>query len=85
MKKIVLFFLVAGVCFHATAQDDLMKELEKSQMSDTDYAFQTFKGTRLVNGHTVENKAKNTFEFIFAHRFGAINEGLYEFYGLDDA
>jgi hypothetical protein len=62
-----------------------MKELEQGQKNDTDYAFQTFKGTRLVNGHTVETKAKGTLEFIFAHRFGTINSGLYEFYGLDNA
>lgn len=62
-----------------------MKELEQSEPSETDYAFQTFKGTRLVNGHTIETKAKNTLEFIFAHRFGAINSGFYEMFGLDDA
>jgi hypothetical protein len=85
MKKFILFFLVAGISVCSFAQDDLMKELEQAQSSDTDYAFQTFKGTRLINGHTIENKAKGTLEFIFAHRFGAINDGLYELYGLDDA
>lgn len=85
MKKSLLslsIVLFAGVVF---GQDDLMKELEKNQQTDTDYAFQTFKGTRLVNGHTVETKAKGTLEFIFMHRFGAINGGLYEMFGLDDA
>ena len=62
-----------------------MKELEESGEPETDYAFQTFKGTRLVNGHTIEQKAKGTLEFIFAHRFGRVNSGLYELYGLDDA
>src|SRR5262245_32737466 len=85
MSKLLLFFFVAGISVTSFAQDDLMKELEQSQTSDTDYAFQTFKGTRLINGHTVENKANGTLEFIFAHRFGAINEGLYTLYGLDEA
>ena len=67
------------------AQDDLLKELEKSSPPETDYTFQTFKGTRLVNGQTVETKAKHTLEFIFAHRFGAINSGAYEAFGLDHA
>lgn len=62
-----------------------MKELENNQKNDTEYAFQTFKGTRLVNGHTVETKGKGTLEFIFAHRFGAMNGGLYEMFGLDEA
>jgi hypothetical protein len=67
------------------AQDDLLSELEQSKPPDVDYAFQTFKGTRLVNGQTVETKAGGTLEFIFAHRFGAINSGHYEMFGLDQA
>lgn len=85
MKKLILFLLTLTPAAAVFAQDDLMKELEQTQKSDTDYAFQTFKGTRLVNGHTVETKGKGTLEFIFAHRFGAMNGGLYEMFGLDDA
>jgi hypothetical protein len=86
MKKLLLSgALISLMTTAAFSQDDLMKELEKSQKNDTDYAFQTFKGTRLVNGHTVETKGKGTLEFIFAHRFGAMNGGLYELFGLDEA
>jgi hypothetical protein len=85
MKKFLLIALVYMPIAAVFAQDDLMKELEAGGKSDTDYAFQTFKGTRLVNGHTVETKGKGTLEFIFAHRFGKINGGLYEMYGLDEA
>lgn len=73
-------------CFaSAIAQEDLLKELEEGQAEDTDYVIQTFKGTRLVNGHSVETKARGDLEFIFAHRFGAVNQGLYELFGFDDA
>jgi hypothetical protein len=85
MNKFLLATLLAIGSTAAFSQDDLMKELEQSSKSDIDYAFQTFKGTRLVNGHTIETKGKGTLEFIFAHRFGAINGGLYEMFGLDDA
>jgi hypothetical protein len=86
MKKLLLSgALISLMTTAAFSQDDLMKELEKSQKNDTDYAFQTFKGTRLVNGHTIETKGKGTLEFIFAHRFGALNGGLYELFGLDEA
>ncbi len=67
------------------AQDDLMKELEKSQKPEATVTTSTFKGTRLVNGQTVETKGKGALEFIFAHRFGAINTGIYNFWGLDVA
>lgn len=86
MKKhliIALAFFLTGNL--VVAQDDLMRELEQTQSSDTEYAIQTFKGTRLVNGHSIETKNKGTLEFIFAHRFGRINGGLYELFGLDEA
>jgi hypothetical protein len=68
------------------AQNDLMKELEASTAPDNDApVMQTFKGTRLINGQTVETKGAGELEFIFAHRFGAVNTGLYELFGLDQA
>lgn len=67
------------------AQDNLMDLLEKENGPTIDYISQTFKGTRLVNGQSVETKGKGELEFIFAHRFGAINSGVYELFGLDQA
>lgn len=85
MKRYILAFALLTLSGLAFGQEDLMKELESTQTGDIDYAFQTFKGTRIVNGHTVETKPKGTLEFIFAHRFGEVNGGLYELFGLDDA
>ncbi|HEY0654864.1 MAG TPA: DUF5777 family beta-barrel protein [Chryseosolibacter sp.] len=85
MKRYILGLTLLALSGVAFGQEDLMKELESSQTGDVDYAFQTFKGTRIVNGHTVETKPKGTLEFIFAHRFGEVNGGLYELFGLDDA
>lgn len=65
------------------AQDDLMKELEQGQKSETNYVTQTFKGTRIVNGQSVETKGKGEMEFIFAHRFDKINTGSYNAWGFD--
>ena len=79
---VVLCVLVVNV---VAAQEDLLKELEENQPEETDYSFQTFKGTRLVNGHSVETKAGAELEFIFAHRFGPVNGGIYELFGLDEA
>jgi len=83
MKKIIILFVLTP--FFAFAQDDLLAELEKDTKTETDYTFATFKGTRLSNGHSIETKNAGSLEFIFAHRFGAINGGWYEMYGLDDA
>jgi hypothetical protein len=83
MKRLILLFLFSP--FAAVAQDDLLGELEKGSKQETEYTFATFKGTRLGNGHTVETKNAGSLEFIFGHRFGAINGGAYEMFGLDQA
>jgi hypothetical protein len=67
------------------AQDDLLKELEQSEQAKKEYTFATFKGTRVVNGHSVETKGKGELEFIISHRFGQLNSGAYNFWGLDQA
>ncbi|MDZ7647996.1 MAG: DUF5777 family beta-barrel protein [Cytophagales bacterium] len=73
------FMLVSLSCF---AQDELMKELAEAEPNKTKFVTSTFYGTRLVNGQTVETKHKGELEFIFAHRFGAINGGIYELFGF---
>ncbi len=83
MRSIVLL-----ICLSVTttwAQDSLLLELEKRNPDEQSVTFATFKGTRIVNGHSVETKPGKTLEFIFSHRFGAINTGWYEMFGLDQA
>ena len=76
----VLFSLVVGILY---GQEDLLEELEKTQGEQTDYTIQTFKGTRVVNGHSVETKPGGALEFIISHRFGTLNSGSYNLWGLD--
>ncbi|MBK7173496.1 MAG: hypothetical protein IPH84_09720 [Bacteroidales bacterium] len=64
------------------AQDDLMNLLN-DEAPATDYAYATFKTTRLVLGQSVESPAPGTLQFLIEHNFGRINEGAYEFFGLD--
>ncbi|HNP08481.1 MAG TPA: DUF5777 family beta-barrel protein [Cyclobacteriaceae bacterium] len=85
MNRVYLLALMCWVSFFAYAQDDLMAELQDAQPEKTEYAIQTFRGTRIINGHSVETKGKGELEFIFSHRFGPLNSGAYNFWGLDDA
>jgi hypothetical protein len=62
---------------------DLMDELSKSIPKERDFIHATFKGTRLVNLHTVETLGKGTLEFRIAHRFGDFSSGATNFWGLD--
>lgn len=84
MKNSLATFLILAASA-VYGQDNLMDMLEKETAPTTDYVSQTFKGTRLVNGQTIETKGKGELEFIFAHRFGPLNSGAYELFGLDQA
>lgn len=64
-------------------QDDLLKEITSEE--ETAITLGTFNGTRVINGQSVDGMAKGELEFIFSHRFGSINSGAYNLWGLDDA
>lgn len=87
MKYFYLLFLLFFISFNnVSAQEDLLSYLEEADTTSSNpYVSATFKGTRLINGHSVELQSKNVLNFIISHRFGRINGGPYEFFGLDEA
>lgn len=87
MKKLskpilLLYWLTAPVILFA--QDDLMDLLDDPKQA-TEQVTSTFKGTRIVTGHSVETRGGGTLDLIFMHRFGTLNSGAYNLWGLDDA
>ncbi len=60
--------------------EDLLADMD---IKDNSPVLATFKGTRLINLHTVEVPGRRTLDFRIAHRFGPFNAGWYDFYGLD--
>ena len=49
------------------------------------YTDATFKTVRLINGYTTETAAKKELVFSISHRFGNVNQGIYDFFGLDQS
>lgn len=86
MKYLIgtLFWLMA-VTFCAWGQDELLKQLEQGSMAVDGKVTGTFKGTRLINGHSLETREKGNLDFIISHRFGRLNSGAYSLFGLDDS
>lgn len=88
-------FLVLGLSFTARAQqadsaghegDDLMAMLsDEGGAAKKEYTTSTFKTTRIANGHSIENVGKGILDFRINHRFGRLNAGFKEFFGLDNA
>jgi hypothetical protein len=73
--------------FRSFAQDDLMALLEDEMKDENaiEYTIATFKGVRIANGQSIETPAGGVLQFIIAHRFGELNGGFYEIFGLDQA
>ena len=84
MKKRFLVLLFIVLSLQLSAQD-LFDILEDEAPETTEVVTATFKGTRIANGHSIENRKKKELEFIISHRFGRVNTGFYDLFGLDQS
>jgi hypothetical protein len=82
MKRYIYLLFVM---FYVTAfsQDDLLSLLGEEKTKDI--ATAAFKTNRVINGHSIENTAKGVLDFKINHRFGPVNGGFYNLFGLDQA
>jgi hypothetical protein len=83
MDKNIFFLIVFfSVCTGKLFAQDLMDMLadEKPQKN---YAYATFKTTRIVLGQSIESPATGTLQFLVEHNFGSLNQGAYNMWGLD--
>lgn len=84
MKSLILsVFLLLVSSIHLYAQDDLLGLLGEEET--TDYTTASFKTNRVINLHSLENTAGGVLDFKISHRFGTLNGGFYELFGLDNA
>jgi len=85
MRHLFVVFLIQLLPVFIFAQDDLSALLNDSADQEINYTRATFKSTRIMNGHSIEKMAPGVLDFRISHRFGLINSGAYEFFGLDQA
>ncbi len=78
-------FLICVLPAAVLAQDDLLDELEKQADAKPQPIAATFKSTRIINVQSVETMKRNHLDFRISHRFGRLNSGAKEFFGLDQA
>lgn len=73
----------------AAQEIDLFKlqeqEEKEKDKNTTDIATAIFKTTRVVNGHSIENIGAGLLDVKINHRFGRVNSGGYNLFGLDQA
>ena len=84
-NRLIVFLLLYAIGSPALAQDDLMDLLEEDEEQEVKYITAAFKGTHVINGHSTKTKNKGELDFLIYHRFGPVNSGIQEFFGLDQA
>lgn len=63
--------------------DSLLNMLDSEQNTSNDPVAYSFKGTRLINMHTIETLGKGSLDFRISHRFGNFSSGVANLWGID--
>ena len=95
MRLLVFIFCFFFLGFSLIAQNDVDSNyineswgdlLDMLPLDDDPiYVSYLFKGTKVVNGQSIELPAKGVLQFNIQHRFGPLSSGIYNLYGLDYA
>ncbi len=87
MKRIPVWLLI--ICLLpfqiVNAQDTDLIKLAGVDSVGKERVTMAFKSSRVINQHSMEFIAKGTMDFRILHRFGPVNSGFENFYGLDEA
>ncbi|OGS70098.1 MAG: hypothetical protein A3F91_13350 [Flavobacteria bacterium RIFCSPLOWO2_12_FULL_35_11] len=84
MKNLLLVFLIF-ILSDSLCSQTLDAILAQESIDNSTDVSGTFNGTRIMNGQSIETRQKGVLEFLIQHRFGRINSGGYELYGLDES
>jgi opacity protein-like surface antigen len=85
--KLYLIIFFATFCTKGMAQDSLLRSISDSLSINqkSGYVTGTFKALYIVNMKTIEAPAAGSLNFEIQHRFGTVNSGAYNLFGLDFA
>ncbi len=88
MKKslFLIILLISSTAINAQNEvKNLLEDLADLAGIEVNLTGAAFKSTRIMNGHSTERMAPGELDFRISHRFGRLNTGAYEFFGLDQA
>jgi hypothetical protein len=83
-RKVLLILFIIAQAFPLLSQESLLKGIEDS-LPVQEKTFAAFKSTRVINAHSMEMLAAGNMDFRILHRFGRLNNGIKELFGLDEA
>jgi len=85
MKNFLSFLLVFFVVGFASAQDDLLNQLDTVKSKEKEIEMSAFKGLQICNMQSTKMASKGEWYMVVSHRFGDLTQGFDNFFGLDNA
>ena len=85
MKKIITAVILCTSFVQAQAQESSMLDTLTGNSRQTQKISGAFKSTRVINAHSVEMLGKGNLDIRILHRFGLVNQGIKQLFGLDQA
>lgn len=83
-QRLALLALLLNISGNLFAQDDSLLGLLGEEETG-DKVVNAFKSPRVINAHSMEMLDAGALDFRILHRFGKINQGFYDMFGLDNA
>lgn len=87
MSRKFAFLLFLTVCsgIARAQEEDLLGLVGGNEEPKKEYVEYAFKSSRVIMSHSLEIIRPGVMDFRILHRFGNLNKGAYEFFGLDNA
>ncbi len=84
MKKLLLLLMFTPF-LAVKSQIASFVDADKDSVGTTEKVTGAFKSTRVINAQSIEMLGKQTLDVRILHRFGEVNDGINQFFGLDNA
>src|SRR5512139_2427797 len=83
IKQTILLLLAAFTAGRSFSQEEDLLKMVGEDKPKKEYVYNAFKSSRVIMSHSMEMLRPGVLDFRILHRFGRINGGAYEFFGLD--
>lgn len=80
MKRVLNIFILVCIVMTSFGQENLLSVFDSE---DETLTYATFKSTKIINLQSIEQPAEKELDFIISHRFGTLNSGIENLYGID--
>src|SRR3954471_8813132 len=85
MKKVFIAALALSITICLYAQDKSLLDGVEPGRPKKEFVRNAFKSSRVINGHSMEFIGKGVLDVRILHRFGELNSGANNLFGLDEA